>query len=191
MKEILANPEFVSLLVAAMLIGALVVYLLLQRRISKLRDENTQLNTTLELERRNHVEKLETLERARGQLADTFSALSSQALKHNSEEFLKLAQENLKHYQTQASSELEKKEKAIEHLVGPIREALENAANQALTRQFDLLGERFVTVLRKITPTGVTLDTSALQLRTVQIHVVQRGIRLDGTATGTTRLVLR
>ncbi|NNF96023.1 MAG: DNA recombination protein RmuC, partial [Halobacteria archaeon] len=123
MKEILANPELISLLVAAVLIGALVVYLMLQRRISTLRDENTQLHTTLELERRNHVEKLETLERAREQLADTFSALSSQALKHNSEEFLKLAQENLKHFHTHASSELEKKEKAIEHLVGPIREA--------------------------------------------------------------------
>jgi DNA recombination protein RmuC len=130
MKEILGNPELISLLVAATLLGAIVVYLLLQRRISKLRDENTHLNTTLELERRNHVEKLETLERARGQLADTFSALSSQALKHNSEEFLKLAQENLKRFHTHASSELEKKEKAIEHLVSPIREALEKTERQ-------------------------------------------------------------
>ena len=130
MNEILDNPQIITLIVAAGLIGALLVYLILQRRISLLRNEKIQLTTTLELERRNHIEKLETLEKAREQLADTFSALSSQALKHNSEEFLKLAQENLKHYQTHASSELEKKEKAIEHLVGPIREALEKTERQ-------------------------------------------------------------
>ena len=97
MDEILINPQVISLIVAAALIGgllgALLIYLILQRRISQLHNEKTQLTTTLELERRNHIEKLETLEKAREQLADTFSALSSQALKHNSEEFLKLAQE--------------------------------------------------------------------------------------------------
>ena len=130
MNEILINPQVISLIVVAGLIGALFVYLILQRRISLLRNEKTQLTTTLELERRSHIEKLETLDKAREQLADTFSALSSQALKHNSEEFLKLAQENLKRFQSHASSELEKKEKAIEHLVGPIREALEKTERQ-------------------------------------------------------------
>ncbi len=130
MKEILQDPEVIVLLVAAALLGALFVYLLLQRRITNLQHEKTQLTTTLELERRNHIEKLETLQRARDQLADTFSALSSQALKHNSEEFLKLAQENLKRFQSQANNDLEKKEKAIEHLIGPIREALEKTERQ-------------------------------------------------------------
>ena len=134
MNEILVNPQVISLIVAAALIGgllgALLVYLILQRRISLLDNEKTQLTTTLELERRNHIEKLETLEKARGQLADTFSTLSSQALKHNSEEFLKLAQENLKRFQSQANNDLEKKEKAIEHLIGPIREALEKTERQ-------------------------------------------------------------
>ena len=130
MQEILLDPQVISLIVAGILFGALIVYLLLQRRINLLRNEKTELTTTLELERRNHIEKLETLERAREQLAHTFSALSSQALKHNSEEFLKLAQENLQRFQTQASGELEKKEKAIEHLIGPIREALEKTERQ-------------------------------------------------------------
>jgi hypothetical protein len=73
----------------------------------------------------------------------------------------------------------------------PIRQALENAANQALAQNLDLLSERLGTVLKKITPAGVTLDMSALKLRSVQIHIVQKGIRLDGTATGSARLVLR
>jgi hypothetical protein len=73
----------------------------------------------------------------------------------------------------------------------PIRQALEDAANQALARQLALLGERLGAVLKKIAPAGVALDLSALQLRSVQILVEQQGIRLDGTATGNARLVLR
>ena len=73
----------------------------------------------------------------------------------------------------------------------PIRQALESAANQALAQHLDRLNERLGTVLKKITPAGVTLDMSDLQLRSVQIHIVQEGIRLDGSATGSAQLVLR
>ena len=73
----------------------------------------------------------------------------------------------------------------------PIRQALEEAANQALAEQIELLGARLGTVLKKITPAGVALDLSALKLGSVQIAIEQQGIRLDGTATGKIRLVLR
>jgi len=122
--------DTLAMLIATGLLGAFVVYLIMHRKLARLREQNTQLVTTLELEQRNHTEKLATLEQARDQLADTFSALSSQALRHNSEEFLKLAQENLKRFQSQATGELDKKEKAIEHLLHPIREALEKTEQQ-------------------------------------------------------------
>jgi hypothetical protein len=73
----------------------------------------------------------------------------------------------------------------------PVRQALEDAANQALAQQLDRLGERLGAVLEKITPPGVVLDLSALQLGNVQIHIGQQGIRLDGTATGNAQLVLQ
>ena len=72
----------------------------------------------------------------------------------------------------------------------PIRQALEEAANQALAQRLALLGERLGTVLKKITPAGVVLDLSALQLVSVQIAIEEQGIRLDGTATGSVRLVI-
>jgi hypothetical protein len=72
----------------------------------------------------------------------------------------------------------------------PIRQALEEAANQALAQHLALLGERLGTVLKKITPAGVVLDLSALQLGSVQIAIEEQGIRLDGTATGSVRLVI-
>jgi Domain of unknown function (DUF4403) len=73
----------------------------------------------------------------------------------------------------------------------PIRQALEEAANQALAERLELLGGRLGTVLKKIMPAGVVLDLSTLQLASVQIAVEQEGIRLDGTATGSVRLVVR
>ena len=73
----------------------------------------------------------------------------------------------------------------------PIRQALEDAANQALAQHLELLGERLGMVLKKITPAGVVLDLSALQLGSVQILIDQQGIRLDGTAIGSARLVLK
>jgi hypothetical protein len=40
-------------------------------------------------------------------------------------------------------------------------------------------------------PAGVLLDMSALQLRQMQIDIDKQGIRLEGTASGSARLVLR
>jgi hypothetical protein len=72
-----------------------------------------------------------------------------------------------------------------------IRLTLESAANQALTQHLHLLSERLETTLGNILPAGVLLDMSALQLRSLQIYIEQQGIRLEGTATGSARLLLR
>ena len=120
----------IIIIIVAALFGALFMQLYLQRRMTALRQQNTELATTLELERRNTEDKIASVNQARQQLSDAFAALSSQALKHNSEEFLKLAQENLKAFHTQAQGELTQKEKAIEHLIKPIKEALQKTEQQ-------------------------------------------------------------
>lgn len=112
------------------LITGLLVYFRAQKRISVLQGENTSLQVTLDMERKAAAEKQAAVEAARSQLTDTFTALSSQALKHNSEEFLKLAQENLKQFQIKAQGDLTEKEKAIENLVKPIKETLEKTEKQ-------------------------------------------------------------
>lgn len=118
----------------AALAGGWAVYLRLQRRLSDLAANNTSLNVQLEMERQNQAEKLATLKQAGEQqitqLKESFSHLSSQALQHNNEAFLKLAQENLQKFQTQARGELGQREQAIEGLVKPIREALEKTQRQ-------------------------------------------------------------
>ena len=127
---------YFTLLIAvfAAVLGGWIAHMRQQRRIAELSTKNTELDTTLEMERSTHIDKLASIEKnhdqARSQLTETFSHLSSQALKHNNEEFLKLAQENLKQFQTKAQGELTQKEQAIENLVKPIKEALEKTEKQ-------------------------------------------------------------
>lgn len=125
----------VYLLVTLLAVG--LTYLCMHRRNNTLSKENTELKITLELERNTQADKLNTLEQARTQLTETFGHLSSQALKHNSEEFLKLAQENLKQFQAKAQGDLSQKEQAIENLIKPIKEALEKTEKQIRTMEHE------------------------------------------------------
>ena len=112
----------VTLIIAGVVIllaGALgwfIAHLRTQKRV-------TELATTLELERKAAQEKLTGLEQ-------TFAALSSHALKENNQAFLQLAQESLKQFHVQAKGDLDLKEKAVENLIKPVREALEKAEQQ-------------------------------------------------------------
>lgn len=125
----------------AAVLGGGIIYLRSQRRIAELSEKNTELNTTLEMERNAQTDKLASLEKAqeqaRAQLTETFGNLSSQALKQNNEEFLKLAQENLKQFQTKAQGDLSQKEQAIENLVKPIKDALEKTEKQIRTMEHE------------------------------------------------------
>ena len=69
-------------------------------------------------------------EAANAQLTRAFSDLANQSLRTNSETFLQLAEQNLSKQQQKASSELSEREKAVENLVKPIREALEASQKQ-------------------------------------------------------------
>ncbi len=88
----------------------------------------TELQTTLDLERRGAQEKLGALDR-------NFATLSQQALKDNSQAFLQLANESLKQFHTLASTDLTQKEKAIENLVKPLAEALAKTELQIRTME--------------------------------------------------------
>jgi len=63
-----------------------------QRTILQITTEKEALAATLDAERKGFSEKLKLLEEAKTALSDAFNALSANALRSNSEEFLKLAQ---------------------------------------------------------------------------------------------------
>lgn len=127
------EPDIIVLALAvalAALLGGLIVYLVQHRKQTDLRAENARLEAELAVERRRAEERIAALDEARDQLRATFGAMASEALKHNSGEFLKLAQENLKAFHVHAEGSLSQKEKAVENLVKPIREALEKTELQ-------------------------------------------------------------
>lgn len=114
----------------SLLVGGVLVYWRMHARQMALLSEKEQLTATLAAERRAAEERAGAYETAREQLGQAFSAMASEALRHNSNEFLKLAQENLQRYQTHAQQELGQREKAVENLIKPIREALEKSETQ-------------------------------------------------------------
>ena len=81
-------------------------------------------------ERRAMEEKLELLTHARDELAQSFKALSADALRMNSQAFLELAQLQLSRFQEGARADLTQRERSIEQLVKPLRESLEKVDAQ-------------------------------------------------------------
>jgi DNA recombination protein RmuC len=85
----------------------------------------SELQTRLQEERKSAAEKLTLLLQAKESFQDTFKALSADALQHNNQSFLELASQNLAKFHESAKGEFEKREKAVDELVKPIRETLE------------------------------------------------------------------
>jgi DNA recombination protein RmuC len=84
----------------------------------------TELETRLDAERKSAAEKQILLERAESRLSDTFKALSADALKGASEQFLHLAKSTLASQTEEAKGEIEKRKIAIETLVKPVSDSL-------------------------------------------------------------------
>jgi DNA recombination protein RmuC len=111
-------------------IGLVIGLVLRSRSLRELQTRNTELTLTLELEQKNKDQLDDILDQTRDQLANTFHQLSEQALSQNNAHFLQLAEENLKRFQSEAKSELGSKEKAIEQMLKPINEALQQTTKQ-------------------------------------------------------------
>jgi len=117
------------ILLAGVILAAAVGWLLgharAQRDVTRLREDNARLTSQLETQQTAFEEKARTLEDVRNQFETTFKSLAGDVLKSNTSEFLKLAETSFNTLHTKASGELEKREKAVESLVKPIRESLD------------------------------------------------------------------
>ncbi len=88
------------------------------------RNQLSEANTRIEAERKAAQEKQALIERAEAKLSDTFKALSADALKGASEQFLSLAKSTLAIQTEEAKGEIEKRKTAIENLVKPVTDSL-------------------------------------------------------------------
>ena len=116
----------------------------------------TQSETRLEAERRSVDEQRALLELARGQLTETFKALSADTLRDSQTSFLTLADERLK-----------SREQAIDALVNPLREALQRVENQSQQLESKREGA-YATLEQQLS----TLRTSSDDLRRETLNLV-------------------
>jgi DNA recombination protein RmuC len=75
-------------------------------------------------------ERAIALNQAEERLTASFGKLANESLSHSSESFLRLARESLGKHQEQAKAGLLEREKAVEQLVKPIQEALQQTQKQ-------------------------------------------------------------
>lgn len=91
---------------------------------SILKTRISSLELGLEHEKKNFKEKAALLMEAQTQFSNTFKALSSDALKNSTESFLNLATAKFEKFQEGAKFDLSARQKSIDELVKPIKEAL-------------------------------------------------------------------
>jgi len=119
-------PALLGGLAAGFLIG----WLLYRRRQTKLEQDVGRLEAKIKNQNAIEQERATAFEAANAQLTRAFSELANQSLKSNSENFLRLAEQNLGAQQEKAKRELGDREKAVEELVKPIRDALQSSQKQ-------------------------------------------------------------
>jgi DNA recombination protein RmuC len=95
-----------------------------EEALATARTELAEARATLDLERAAAAEKLELVERAEEKLADTFKALSAEALHSSQRSFLELAKSAFEGIQIQARGDLEQRRQAVEALVKPLQDSL-------------------------------------------------------------------
>ena len=125
----------IALFVLGIAIGALAIWLSRAgetRNLDKLQADLTEaiaararLEAQLAAEKKASGEKLALLDEAQQKLSNAFAALSAQALQTNNQSFLDLAKQTLEKYQQAATSDLDKRQQAIDKTITPVREALE------------------------------------------------------------------
>jgi len=111
------------------------------------RQTRVRAETQLEEEKRNVAEQRKLVEDARQNLSETFKALSSDALKGNSQAFLELAKQSLATVVADAKGDLGKRKEAIDGLVKPLGESLHRY--QSLLRDVETKREKAYGGLRE------------------------------------------
>jgi len=134
MISVTIDPVYIEVGLPALAIGLvagiLVTWLVYRSKRKALAGEIAELKGNLKNQEALQAERETAFKLANASLSKAFSDLANQSLKSNSENFLRLAEQNLGTHQEKAKRELSEREKAVEALVKPIRDALESSQKQ-------------------------------------------------------------
>jgi DNA recombination protein RmuC len=133
-NEISIDPLYIEIggpaLLAGIVLGALIMWLVSRHRKKELQRFVETLETNIKAQDALQAERDAAYEQANARLTQVFAELANKSLKANSENFLRLAEQNLGKQQEKARSELGEREQAVENMVKPIRESLERSHKQ-------------------------------------------------------------
>lgn len=136
--------------------------------LNRIQVVHTQVSTQLAAERATATEKISTLNEAHTRLTNEFKALSADALSRNNASFLELARETFSKLQQQSIGDLEKRQQAIDALVKPLKESLQQvdakigAIENARKEAYGSLSEQ----LRSLNTAQLQLQSEASRLST-------------------------
>ena len=117
-------------LALGLLLGGLIAWLVSMNRRKDLEQSVSTLQTRIKAQDELQRDRDAAFEVASGRLATAFSDMANQSLKSNSENFLRLAEQNLATQHEKAKRALGDREQAIENLVKPIRDSLQQVLAQ-------------------------------------------------------------
>jgi DNA recombination protein RmuC len=159
------------MLLIGLLVGAAGAALVLRARVrvlgheaeraGELERELVRAHADLEHERSRAEERLATLNDAQARLSDSFKALSAEALQSSMTQLTQLARAQLQTAQAEAKGDLDKRQHAVEQLVGPLREQLGRVDKQlvALDQERREMRGHLDSQLKTLADTGEKLRT--------------------------------
>ncbi len=148
---------------AGVLIGAITTLLIARQRQQALSIEVAVLSAQIRAQDQIDTERAGALDTALERLKAGFDSVAGESLRSNSEVFLRLAREHLGQHQQAAVSSLTQREKAIETMLAPVKEALLKTEQQ-IARIEKERAEVFGSL--KSSLEGVALGQQALQRET-------------------------
>jgi DNA recombination protein RmuC len=117
-------------LAAGLLVGILVTWLVGRARRVRLEREIVDLEDAIKTQEALQAERDAAFQAASGELARSFGELANRSLQSNSQTFLRLAEQKMSVQNEKAKAELSERERAVESLVRPIRDALQASQKQ-------------------------------------------------------------
>ncbi len=121
----------------------------LHQRLESEIKSRTAAETALAEERKRLEEQRALLTEAQERLKDSFNSLAAQALNRNNQSFLDLAKGTLEKFQTEAKSDLQAREKAVENLIEPIKQGL-NKVDEQIRQMENTRSEAYGTLSQQV-----------------------------------------
>lgn len=97
----------------------------LERALSERKEELARVSQKFESAQQEQADLKKLLEEAKTQFRDTFDALAGKALKESRQELVKQARQVFEHEQQKAGKQLEANKQAVESLIKPVKESLQ------------------------------------------------------------------